>query len=313
MASCNTRHRIPALLRLVAMALLLPSLQLAQAAEAAYQDGDPQVCLGCHGAAGASPAADILKTPHADKSSPHTPFSQQGCQSCHGPSVQHLQFGDDGKQPAPAVTFGSATPVAEQNAVCMACHTDSERGHWPGSTHEFEGLSCASCHTLHAEEDPVLQKTGQTGVCLDCHRDQRAEIHKPSTHPIAEGLMQCSDCHNSHGSMGEGLLKQSSANETCFECHAEKRGPFLWEHAPVTEDCSNCHNPHGSIHRPMLTGATPWLCQQCHMAGFHPSNVYSGNSVPPFGSSSSVLYRDCMNCHTQIHGSNHPSGVRITR
>ncbi len=70
--------------------------------------------------------------------------------------------------------------------------------------------------------------------------------------PMREGKIVCTDCHNPHGSYSEKLLRANSVNENCYTCHAEKRGPFLWEHAPVRENCLNCHDPHGSINEYLL-------------------------------------------------------------
>jgi predicted CXXCH cytochrome family protein len=53
-------------------------------------------------------------------------------------------------------------------------------------------------------------------------------------------------------------LLEATVNDTCYQCHAEKRGPFLWEHAPVREDCTNCHSPHGSTQPSLLKARTPW-------------------------------------------------------
>ncbi len=101
-------------------------------------------------------------------------------------------------------------------------------------------------------------------MCYTCHKEQRVQMSKPSHHPVPEGKMKCSDCHNVHGSIGPKLAKRDSTNDTCFTCHAEKRGPFVHQHEPVVEDCSNCHNPHGSTVAAMLTTRPPVLCQQCH-------------------------------------------------
>lgn len=304
---CTSRMQL-----LLALCLLLMS-PLIIAAEPQYMPSDPDLCLGCHGQGSAKPAVAVMQTPHGNRNNPAAPLGQHGCQSCHGPSAQHMMRGADGKPNHPTTRFGKDQPVAPQNAVCLGCHKGGERGHWQGSPHEFEGLACGSCHTVHAKKDPVLLKSSQTNVCFTCHQDKRAETMKSSAHPILEGSMGCSDCHNPHGTTGPKLLKKVEVNDTCFQCHAEKRGPFLWEHAPVSESCTNCHNPHGSQHKPMLTAATPWLCQQCHMASFHPSTAYSGDGVPPNGAAQQLLYRNCMNCHTQVHGSNHPSGPRFTR
>lgn len=286
----------------------------AMAAESrTYAPGDPQSCLGCHGESGMKPAAGILSTVHGRKGIPGAPMAVHGCQTCHGPSPQHMTDYSSGKPAKPTITFDDRTPVEQQNATCLGCHQSRDRAHWPGSPHEFAGLSCAGCHDIHTPQDKILQKSSQVEVCVDCHKEKRAQMHKTSAHPLVEQQMVCTDCHSPHGTAAEALLAAGSVNETCYGCHAEKRGPFLWEHAPVTESCTHCHQPHGSVHESMLVSRGPWLCQQCHMAAFHPSTAYSGDGMPPVGAAQQVLAKNCMNCHTQVHGSNHPSGVRLTR
>ncbi|MEP1595023.1 MAG: cytochrome c3 family protein, partial [Halieaceae bacterium] len=108
-------------------------------------------------------------------------------------------------------------------------------------------------------------------------------------------------------------LHQVSVNDNCFSCHQEKRGPFLWEHPPAAEDCSLCHRPHGSVHPRLLTARGPAQCQQCHAAAFHPSLPYGTEGLPGGSANQNVLGKNCMNCHSQVHGSNHPSGARLTR
>jgi predicted CXXCH cytochrome family protein len=40
--------------------------------------------------------------------------------------------------------------------------------------------------------------------------------------------MECTSCHNPHGSTNVKMLKVGNfVNETCVSCHTEKRGPFL--------------------------------------------------------------------------------------
>ena len=87
--------------------------------------------------------------------------------------------------------------------------------------------------------------------------------------PLPEGKLSCVDCHNPHGSTTDPLLKANSVNEVCYACHADKRGPFLFEHAPVRENCLNCHNPHGSNFESLLNAPRPMLCQQCHATSAH--------------------------------------------
>jgi DmsE family decaheme c-type cytochrome len=208
-----------------------------------------------------------------------------------------------------------------QNAPCLGCHRGGERLHWQGSEHDAGHVACADCHVLHTGHDPMLERDlrpetwrrPQAEACFRCHPQQRAMMHRPSAHPIKEGLVRCSDCHQPHGSATPALLRGYSLNETCYRCHAEKRGPFLWEHPPAREDCSHCHEPHGSVHVALLKRRPPWLCQECHMAPQHPSGVYTAAGLPGPSPDDRLLVKACVNCHSEVHGSNHPSGPRFTR
>jgi predicted CXXCH cytochrome family protein len=84
------------------------------------------------------------------------------------------------------------------------------------------------------------------------------------------------------------------------------QAPLLWEHSPVKENCLNCHNAHGSNYEALLASRRPRLCQQCHEAGRH-------QTVAGEATSFLVLNRGCSNCHAQVHGSNHPSGLKLKR
>ena len=128
------------------------------------------------------------------------------------------------------------------------------------------GLACNSCHTIHATKDPILVKATQPDKCFTCHAKQRAESFEYSHHPIREGKVVCADCHNPHGSPGPKMLKEFSVNETCYNCHADKRGPMLWEHQPVREDCTNCHTPHGSTEPRLMKERMNFMCSSCHSA-----------------------------------------------
>ena len=119
------------------------------------------------------------------------------------------------------------------------------------------------------------------------------------------------------GSAGPKLLVKNTVTETCFTCHAEKRGPFLWEHQPVTEDCTNCHTPHGSNITPLLKDRPPFLCDTCHDGphnsqapyGTAAAGIQGGGAVRGGNPNSSAVGRACMNCHVMIHGSNSPTGA----
>lgn len=268
-------------------------------------------CLGCHDEA---QVLDSRSGPHGPR--PDHPGDAE-CSSCHGSSLAHRRRPERGQKRAPPdVVFARQAEDPEGSSrVCLDCHRGSARMHWPGSTHADAGVTCSGCHRAHAP-DPMLSPATENEACFGCHGKERSEHLLPSAHPLRDGRMACSDCHQSHGSAGPALLNAATVNDTCYGCHAETRGPFLWEHPPAREDCLSCHRPHGSAHRALLTQRTPFLCQQCHMAQFHPSTALSGTGLPgattPSGSTS-LLGRDCMNCHGQVHGSNHPSGAGQTR
>jgi DmsE family decaheme c-type cytochrome len=273
-------------------------------------------CTECHDETDAYPVLAMFKTKHAVAGDPRTPFANDGCAACHGPSVEHSLRARRNKPDRVFGDHATSSPVAEQNGACLTCHESGLRLHWRGSQHEAQDVACTSCHALHTDHDPVMAGIGQIDVCVGCHKEKRAELHRPSTHPMLDGQMACSDCHNPHGSSGPTLLTGTTLNETCYGCHAEKRGPFLWEHAPVREDCGNCHRPHGSTQPALLKARVPWLCQECHLAQQHPGSFYTSGGLPTAATPSGaqqLLGKGCLNCHSQVHGSNHPSGVRKTR
>jgi len=273
-------------------------------------------CLKCHDEDSKYPVLGIFKTPHGNKADSRTPFAGLQCESCHGPGGDHAKKIDE-DQPRPHIRdFGrhAKSSVEDQNGTCLSCHQENTRIGWHGSAHDASGVACASCHTVHAAKDPVLANSSEPEVCAGCHTRERAEHNSAFAHPVRQGKMACSDCHAPHGtSLGPALLAQPSVNDTCFTCHADKRGPYLWEHAPASEDCTLCHRPHGSNHRAMLDRHTPFLCQQCHSQAGHPSVAYTPDGLPSAAPSAFLLGNSCTNCHTQVHGSNHPSGANLMR
>ncbi len=276
----------------------------APAAKAPSGPGD--VCLKCH----EDDVGGMLSTKHAVTGHGRTPWGTgKACQSCHGESPEHIR----NTKVKPTVVFSKTTPAAERNAPCIACHQGGDRMHFAGSIHERNDIACNDCHKPHNAVDQVRVAQTQAGVCFDCHKDKRAASLRASTHPIRSGGMPCTSCHQPHGSVGEHNLIKTSVNDTCYTCHADKRGPFLWEHPPAREDCTNCHDPHGTNTSAMLNTRPPFLCQQCHQTPFHPSTNYSGNNLPPNLGADKMLGSSCLNCHVKVHGSNHPAGARFTR
>jgi DmsE family decaheme c-type cytochrome len=232
-----------------------------------------------------------------------------GCETCHGPGKDHVDAGGKGA----IITFAKndPTPVEKRNEMCLSCHTKGNRLFWKGSSHDARNVACTNCHTVmenHSSRANLAKET-EIETCGTCHLQKRATTMRSSHMPLREGKMTCTSCHNPHGTVTPALLRENSLNDNCYRCHTEKRGPFLWQHAPVVGSCANCHDPHGSNHEKMLKVAKPRLCQQCHIESRHPTSPYGRDA----GSAKFVMSRQCANCHVNIHGSNHPSGFAFTR
>ncbi|MEO8280103.1 MAG: DmsE family decaheme c-type cytochrome [Ideonella sp.] len=281
-----------------------------------YTEKGADTCLECHGEDdGNYKVGAMFKGRHGHRGDARAPFGPRGlqCEACHGPGAAHAR-----NQKATSInTFktDSSMPLEARNATCLSCHQGGMRTAWHAGAHERSQVACTDCHTLHAERDAVLTKAGEPTVCYTCHKQQRADFQKTSAHPVRSGLMACSDCHNAHGSPVAAMLKQPTVNQTCFTCHADKRGPLLWEHAPVAEDCGLCHAPHGAIRPALLSKSPPLLCQECHSAAGHPSVARTGAALPSGGGTGAIftIAGSCTNCHTQVHGSNHPAGAKLMR
>ena len=274
---------------------------------ATYVGGE--VCAQCH----YDKFASFMNQPHSQSGDPRTPASRFGCESCHGPGSNHVK-GGGGRAVGGMMTFTKSVPTAQRNAVCLQCHTRGNTALWHGSTHDQRNLACMDCHAVHGGHPKLLKQPSQVQLCTQCHQQVRTSIMKASHHPIREDKMGCTSCHNPHGTQAPRLISANSVNDKCVECHAEKRGPFLFEHPPVRESCLNCHDPHGTSHEPMLVVKKPLLCQRCHSNQFHPSTLYakSGSQaaagVTAYAMQPQLFQRGCTNCHVQVHGSNSPSG-----
>lgn len=273
-------------------------------AKAKYSKKGADTCLKCHDQESEIDATKIFHGMHGELSDPNAPMSVLQCESCHGPIGKHDRRPRKGKKREPMITFGrqSLLSAEEQSSVCMACHDDHNRMGWSNSAHESEEITCTDCHSLHVKKDPVLTATNQNNICTSCHTKQKVAIHKRSSHPLKYNRQQCTDCHNPHDSMNEASLVQSSINDNCYSCHNEKRAPVFWEHDPVKEDCTTCHSPHGANNAMLLKRRSPQMCQECHSSVGHTSIAYTGTK------GNKVLGKSCLNCHSQIHGSNHPNG-----
>ena len=277
-----------------------------------------ETCATCH----EEEVKRFNKTPmgHAFKN-PHSDAEKLGCESCHGPNAAHAEAGTK-ETVAIRFTKDSNNTVEEKNKACLTCHTNGRQMFWRGSPHESRAMACVDCHNGHPENqaaklsaearfnapltENVSMKKPQPELCLTCHQMRRAQLQRSSHMPYREGKVTCSSCHNPHGTPNPKQLIQSTTNENCLSCHTERRGPFTWEHPPVVENCANCHEPHGTSNPQLLKVRMPRVCDSCHVMTRHPTQAQPLGSIKNFN-------RGCTNCHSQIHGSNHPSGKYFLR
>jgi predicted CXXCH cytochrome family protein len=253
---------------------------------------------------------------------------------CHGPGQQHVdgmqsaQGDEDRILAAMKRIYSFRGAPAENSARCLECHkTTHEQTQFLRSEHKLQGVDCQTCHAPHATsltqaqaglrlpdvqrefatspgrqteqqwlKDSLLRQP-QPALCFSCHKTIESQFALPNHHKVPEGLMKCTDCHNAHGTRNAPMLKRTNW-EACVTCHAEKRGPFVFEHGSVkVEGCAGCHAPHGSVNRMMLVRREGrFLCLQCHV------NPQADNV--PHGRLGFTTRGECVRCHSAIHGSN---------
>jgi predicted CXXCH cytochrome family protein len=270
-----------------------------------------------------SVGSETCTTCHGDvsKNFQHAFHKQQGveCEDCHGNGSLHVEGGGDVKK---IVSF-SKRPVQAANGVCLSCHTRGEKiRHWLGGSHSANHVRCIDCHQIHQaafeaakesrisfdqatrgaltaasvspETNVIVRPVWETNdACLKCHPTERAQLSMPYHHPLREGKISCVDCHDPHGGPGGNNLRTANVNQLCLGCHAQYRGPYAYQHPPVTENCMLCHVAHGSPNTNLLSVSEPALCLQCH-TGHH-----NGAGLP--------LPDRCTNCHGSIHGTDVPT------
>jgi predicted CXXCH cytochrome family protein len=261
-----------------------------------------------------------------------------GCESCHGPGSKHVEVMAAGENLPPTgqryirtlkEKFETSKQISDS---CLACHSGKEEhNNFRRGEHWRNDVGCTDCHTAHSPdlggnyaasntlvapanaEKPgfgpaKLLRASEPQLCMQCHTETKHQFSKPFRHKVLEGAMKCSDCHNAHGGFETKQARLATGNDaSCYKCHADKQGPFSFEHAPVkTEGCAACHSPHGSSNPRLLkTNAVAQLCLECHSQN-HATNPVIGATQaagPAKNLNPSTYYRDCTNCHAKIHGS----------
>lgn len=247
----------------------------------------------------------------------------QGCESCHGPGKAHVDGGGDKSQ---IISFAEKTSK-QISESCLTCHSGKEdHSKFRRSDHWRNNVGCTDCHTAHGPESHTTQigsitlpaidsdnkpgtgtlamlKVSEPQLCINCHTETKSQFSQPFHHKVLEGQMKCSDCHNAHGDFElKNARLAVGADTSCVKCHTDKKGPFVYEHLPITvEGCATCHNTHGSANPKMLKRSqVRQICLECH------SSILENltPNIPSFHRQDTVRSANCTTCHVKIHGSN---------
>ena len=290
--------------------------QVAKAAPGDYVGSE--TCATCHDEV----SKKFADNPHTKMTMLHGNAAGVTCENCHGAGKAHVDGGGDTTK-----IFNPAKHSAKEvDAKCLSCHAGAHPN-FERSPHSKADVGCASCHSIHqggaktpgqtatnaamrfvnsrsaaptSEDNDKLLKAPQPQLCFQCHNDVKPQFSMPFHHRVNEGLVKCSDCHDTHGTFSANNLRSTAdQNAICTKCHMEKHGPFIFEHAPVKGDgCLSYHSPHGSQNARMLSAPNVnALCRQCHSSvaagAIHSMNAPGSSDVTP-----------CIDCHTMVHGSN---------
>jgi DmsE family decaheme c-type cytochrome len=251
---------------------------------------------------------NLQKTPHfAIETGARKGWEKKSCESCHGPGAKHAESAsaDDIRNPA------KLTPL-ETDRTCLTCHLNQHTsGGRIASGHAKDQVGCTTCHFVHGAAGAKLvehKKSEINARCSTCHISEWAAFSRPYKHRLPEGAMSCVDCHNPHATFRADSMRTSFGNEPgCFTCHSDKRGPFVFEHAPVRlEGCAACHEPHGSANPRMLVRhEQSQVCLECHsnISVPNPQNAKLGGVPPAFHDLRTARFQNCTVCHVKVHGS----------
>lgn len=208
------------------------------------------------------------------------------CATCHEAEYKYFKLSDHASVSIDVTDKEAAQGQAE---ACEACHG-------PGSLHVENPTDKSKI---------LMGSTRQAEACYACHLDVKGQFLLQHHHPVPEGRMFCTDCHDMHGSdvRAAQVTNLLGKDEKCFKCHKEIRGPFVFEHDAMREGCSVCHTVHGSINDKLLVAGQTTTCIRCHWeVQFNQEEAaFGGFKHDTFAIGQGV---ECVDHHRASHGSN---------
>ncbi len=272
----------------------------------------PEMCFSCHDGSVKDSRARVNndsghKTnmpPPSHMKIPETfPLDEDGKMQC---STCHTAHGVPSGTGARDTIFLRTSN--KDSAMCRQCHPDANGGiaagnHPLDSTqqeipatltalgavagHKKNQIICESCHTAHGSPfDSLLVKgTGNSGLCLDCHRDKeiftadgkKKPFHVINVAPqkvkIPEGLIEkgaklgdkgvitCLTCHKVHHNKIEQqllLIQKDNKSSLCLTCHTDKHNLADTKH-------NLAHSAPGEKNLDGQTVAEAGICSACHL------------------------------------------------
>ncbi|MFO1078079.1 MAG: cytochrome c3 family protein [Planctomycetota bacterium] len=306
------------------------------------------------GGAAAQQGESIVQTKHNLSPSGPGAFRAQDatgiCIFCHAPhkATQQKPLWNRNDTTTSFLTYSSSTfqgAVEQPNGtskLCLSCHDGtialgsvvSLGGNIPmAQGHEFLDSGPAALGANLRDDHPISFPYASSRGGSDAEYVPPAAIQRP-VHLDAEGLVQCTSCHDPHKNLHGAFLHVDNRRAgLCLACHqptgwsgsAHANSPKTWNGTGANpwpaaafdnvadNGCANCHRQHGAgqPQRLLVFGTEEENCLRCHDGNVASQNIASEVAKPSAHSPVSTLgvhdptedpatmarHAECQDCH----------------